>query len=502
MKTISIWQHTAKPTVTYPTLQGEKDADVVIIGGGISGLTAAMLLSDAGKKVIVLEAQKIGMGTTGNSTGNLYVTVDQHLSGIKKKWNADTMKSVVNSRTGALNLIEETISRFDIDCDFRRTSFNYFAESIDEKTEEFFKDEYEALTDAGLNPKITDDPDLPFPVKRMMSVDGQAQFHPYKYALQLGQHLSAKCEIYENSQVEDFDQETGIVTTGYGSVKADHVIMATHSPKGVWMVHSMLGAYREFGVARELKSGDFPEGIFWGLNQPKHSIRTFKHQGKNYIMVIGDKYKTGQGDDTTEYVKRLEQFLESRFDLGPERLVWGGQQYRPADDLPYIGRHGGNLYFLTGFSTDGLVYGTLASMIVSDQILGKKNGWEDLYDVNRFTPIKSFKEFFKENIDNMVQYIKDTPWNVDAASLEDIRPGQGKIMESGGEKLAVYRDENGKNHIVSAVCTHMKCVVNWNPAEKTWDCPCHGSRFSPDGQVLEGPAIHNLLSKNLQKPQA
>jgi glycine/D-amino acid oxidase-like deaminating enzyme/nitrite reductase/ring-hydroxylating ferredoxin subunit len=496
MKTVSIWEKTAKPETTYPSLQGDKTADIVIIGGGISGLTTAMLLSDAGKRVIVLEALNIGLGTTGNSTGNLYATVDQHLSGIKKKWNSDIMKDVVKSRTEAVNLIEQTIKRFQIECDFYRTSFNFFAEKMTDEIDTFIKEEYEALEEAGLNPKLSEDLDLPFNVEKCISVEGQAQFHPYKYILQLAQNISSQCEIHENSQVEDLDEKTGIVKTKNGSVKAEHVVMATHTPKGVWMVQSVLGPYREFGVAAELRSGDVPKGIYWGMDQPKHSVRSFINGDKNYVMVIGDKYKTGQGEDTTEYVERLEQFLESRFDIGPERYVWGGQQYRPADHLPYIGKHGDRMYFMTGFSTDGLVYGTLASMIVSDQILGKKNAWEELYNPNRFTPIKSFKEFFKENADNMVQYLKDAPWNTDVDSVKEIEPGQGKIIEMDGEKIAVYKNEAGQAHMVSAVCTHMKCIVNWNPAEKTWDCPCHGSRFDTDGKVLEGPAIVNLHSKN------
>lgn len=500
MKTISIWEGTAKQGSVYPSLQGEKQADVIVIGGGITGLTAAMLLSEAGKKVIVLEALDIGLGTTGNSTGNLYVTVDAHLSGIKKRWSSDVMKAVVKSRSAAFALIEQTINRFNIDCDFYKTAFNFYAEELDDDIEDFFKKEFDALTEAGLNPRMSENPGLPFTVKKAISVDGQAQFHPYKYALQLARNISSgNCEIYENSQVEDFDEKEGTVKTKHGSAKADVVIMATHTPKGVWMVQSVLGPYREFGVAAELKSGDFPKGIFWGVNVPKHSVRSFRSGDKNYIMVIGDKYKTGQGEDTYEYVKHLETYLESRFDIGAERFIWAGQQYRPADGLPYIGKHSDKLYFLTGFSTDGLVYGTLAAMIASDQILGKKNPWEETYSLKRFTPLKSFKEFFKENIDNTVQYMKDTPWNVDAGSLKEILPGEGKVLESGGEKIAVYKDERGNEHIVSAVCTHMKCIVNWNPAEKTWDCPCHGSRFNMDGQVIEGPAISDLPKKEIIK---
>ncbi|HEX2393964.1 MAG TPA: FAD-dependent oxidoreductase [Bacteroidales bacterium] len=499
MKTTSIWEGTAKKGVTYPSLQGVKEADVVIIGGGITGMTAAMLLSDAGKKVILLEALEIGLGTTGNSTGNLYVTVDEHLSGIKKKWDSDVMKAVVSSRSSALNLIEQIIKRFNIDCDFYKTSFNFYAEDLDKNIENFIQEEYEALTEAGLNPKLSENPSFPFTVRRTISVNGQAQFHPYKYVLELAKNISGKCEIYENSQVEDFDGKTGVVKTKNGSVKAGSVIMATHTPKGVWMVQGVLGPYREFGVAAELKSGDFPRGIYWGLNNPKHSVRTYQSDGKKYIMVIGDKFKTGQADDTGAYVRGLEGYLEQRFDTGTERFIWGGQHYRPASGLPYIGKHSEHLYFLTGFATDGLVYGTMASMIVCDQIMGKDNAWAKTYDLKRFTPVKSFKEFFKENVDQMVQYLKDTPWNVDADSLKEISPGEGKVIEIGGEKIAVYRGESGHNHAVSAVCTHMKCVVNWNPTEKTWDCPCHGSRFDTDGNVLEGPALLDLPKKETSK---
>ncbi|MES2590743.1 MAG: FAD-dependent oxidoreductase [Bacteroidota bacterium] len=496
-KTISIWEGTAKKGYPFPILTGSKEADVVIIGGGITGLTAALLLSDAGKKVILLEALEIGLGTTGNSTGNLYVTVDETLSGLKKKWGADVMKSVVSSRTAALNMIESTINKYNLDCDFYRTSFNLFAEGLDSELEDFIKEENEALIEAGIAASVVANPGLPFGVTKAITAEGQAQFHPLKYVRALADILKTKCEIYENSQVIDFDEGQGIVKTSNGSVKAKQVIMATHTPKGVYMVQTALGPYREHGVAAELLSDEMPKGIFWGLNKPKHSIRCFKDGDKNYVMVIGDKYKTGHGENTNEYVKRLETYLKTHFKIGPITHIWGGQQYRSADGLPFIGKHSDNMYFMTGFATDGLVYGTLASMIVSDMIIGKENKWEETYQLKRFTPLKSFKEFFKENADNLVQYLKDTPWNTDVASLNEVPAGEGRIMEKDGEKLAVYKDTQGLIHVCSAVCTHMKCIVNWNPSEKTWDCPCHGSRFKTDGQVIEGPAVINLPAKKI-----
>lgn len=493
-KTISIWEGTAKEGSAFSSLEGHKEADVVIIGGGITGLTAAMLLSEAGKKVILLEALQIGLGTTGNSTGNLYITVDEYLSGIKKKWGADMMKAVAHSRTEALNLIESNVTTYNLDCDFYRTSFNLYAEDLDKGIEEFLEEELQALIESGASVKIGVNPGLPFVVKKSLTIEGQAQFHPLKYVRGLAEKLKNTCEIHENSQVIDFDEEEKIVKTKDGSVKAAHVIMATHTPKGVYMVHTVLGPYREHGVAAELLSGEMPKGIFWRMNKPKRSVRCFSDGDKNYVMVIGDKYKTGHEEDTGKYLQGLENYLTSHFNVGPVTHVWAGQQYRPADNLPYIGKHGDSMYFLTGFASDGLVYGTLAAMIVSDMIIGKVNKWKDIYKLSRFTPLKSFAEFFKENTDNLVQYLKDTS---DADSMKEVSLGEGKVMEKDGEKLAIYTDENGVNHVCSAVCTHMKCTVNWNPSEKSWDCPCHGSRFKTNGQVIEGPAVADLPAKSL-----
>lgn len=492
MKTISIWEGTAVEEPSFSTLKEDIETDIVIIGGGITGITAAMLLSEAGKDVVLLEAHKIGLGTTGYSTGNLYATVDEHLSHISEKWNADVMKGVVKSRLTALKFIEDTIQRHKIDCDFKRTPFHLFAESVDDKVEGFIKKESEALKEAGLKPELTEHFNLSFEIKKGIRIPEQAQFHPLKYVRAIAGKISERCRIFENSQVMDFDEEKGYVKTSMGSVRANHIIMATHTPKGVCMVQTVLGPYREFGVAAPLKDDTCPDGIFWGMNEPKHSLRSFVDKGNRYVMVIGDKFKTGQHGDTLEYIQGLETFLKERFNIGAFKYVWGGQQYRPADGLPYIGKQSDKVYIATGFSTDGLVYGTLASLIISDEILGRSNPFASFFKADRFTPLKSAKEFIKENTDNFVEYLKDVPWNVDAETLRGIQPGQAKIIKKDSEKWAVYKDPAGENHIVSAICTHMKCAVNWNESEKSWDCPCHGSRFTIDGVVIEGPAIADL----------
>jgi len=494
----SLWEDTAGEAVTFPVFEGMEDVDIAIVGGGITGLTAALLLSNAGKKVILLEARTIGLGTTGNSTGNLYSVVDEHLSVLQQKWNTDVMKAVVQSRAAAIDLIEETIRLHQIDCDFHRQPFTLFAETLNKDIESFIEDEFDAFREAGLNPQIMDEAGLPYKTVKALRIAGQAQFHPLKYVQQLAKTLSGKCRIFENSRVIELDDKNGILRTEKGSVKANYILLATHTPIGKYMIQTLLAPYGEFGVAAAVSDPSFPGGIFWGLNEPKHSVRSFRSKEENYVMAIGDKFKTGQHEDTHKYVSGLEIYLEERLPVSEIKYFWGGQQYRSADGLPYIGKHSDHVYFMTGFASDGLTYGTLAAMIVSDQILGRLNPWEEIYRAGRFTPVRSAKNFIVENTDVVVQYLKDMPWNVDAELLSEIQPGEGKIIVQDHEKLAVYKDDkNWKLHIVSAVCTHMQCVVNWNQSEKTWDCPCHGSRFDINGKVIEGPALKALPGKDL-----
>ena len=491
----SIWEDTSGENAKFPVYEGTKEVDIVVIGGGITGLTAALLLSNAGRNVILLEAKTVGLGTTGNSTGNLYATVDEHLSVIRSKWSPEVMKAVAESRAAAINLIEKNVIKHLMDCDFHRQPFTLFAENLTKDIESFIEEEFDALLEAGLNPQILEDAGLPYKTEKALRIEQQAQFNPLKYVQQLAAVVSENCEIYENSRVIELDDKTGILKTENGEIKANHILLATHTPIGKYMIQTLLAPYREFGIAAAITNPGFPGGIFWGLDDPKHSVRSYRTNGQNYVMVIGDKFKTGQHEDSEKYVSGLQNYLTERLPVSAFTHFWGGQQYRSADGLPYIGKHGDHVYFMTGFASDGLVYGTLAAMIVSDQVLGNLNPWEEIYKAGRFTPVKSAKNFIVENADVMVQYLKDMPWNVDAKLLSEINPGEGKIIKQDHEKWAVYRDENSQVHIVSAVCTHMQCIVNWNKSEKSWDCPCHGSRFDIDGKVIEGPAVTDLAGR-------
>jgi glycine/D-amino acid oxidase-like deaminating enzyme/nitrite reductase/ring-hydroxylating ferredoxin subunit len=492
MSNTSFWQGTSQAR-DFPAVADDLHADVVIVGGGITGIVAAMALSSAGKSVAVVEARRIGQGTTGFSTGNLYATVDDRLAVIRDKWNQETVTAVVRSREAAMELIGRSIDRYAIQCGFTRCSHYLYA--TDAEQVEQLQSELEAAREAGLSAAILENVPLPFPISRALKMENQAQFHPLAYVRNVAQAIASdSCRIFEHSKVTEIDGRNNRVVTQTGTIHAPHIIVATHTPKGFDVVQTELGPYREYGIAARLSKGDYPEGIFWSMEEPGHSIRSFDDNGTKYLIVIGEKHKTGQPEPSVDYFARVEDFARAHFEIETVPYRWSAQHYRAADNLPYIGHAAGsdNVHLATGFGTNGLVYGPLAAMIISDTILGRENPWKGLYRTTRLTPAKSAADFLKENVDTARLLIQDRLTRAKAEELADIPPGEGKLAEIKGKKLAVYRSETGQVTALSPVCTHLGCLVHWNGHERTWDCPCHGSRFAPDGEVLEGPAIDGL----------
>lgn len=497
MFTKSIWHSFSAPT-NFPRLQEDIEVDVAIIGGGITGITAAQLLSEAGLSVAVLEARKVGGGTTSHSTGNLYFTIDQVLSSLQSKYDNQVIRDVVTSRQEALELISNNVERLSIDCDFQRVPWILYSESA--KHNDKIDQELETAKEAGVVMEPAEKTDIPFHVERGVRVGGQAQFNPMRYVQGLAMSIeSPRCRIFENTRVTRVEEKDDVVIldTLNHSIRAKNCLEATHTPKGVEVqYHTVLGPYREYGVAAKLAAGTYPEGIFWGFyhNGEKISFRSYKRGEDQYIMAIGQPHKVGQADNNQKHLEKLEIFLKDHFEISQITHRWGGQHYKPADKLPYIGKKkdGSNIYVATGFSTDGLVYGTLSAMLIRDQITNKTNPYSERYAASRFTPLKSAKDFVKENINVAVQYLKDLPFSGSEAGLDNLKIGEGKIISKDGHKIAACRNELGELKMHSAFCTHLACVVHWNNAEKTWDCPCHGSRFDTDGMVLEGPALHPL----------
>ena len=496
--TRSIWKSTA-PESNFPALKENLETDIAIIGGGITGITAAYLLARSGKKVVLLEAGTISGGTTGDSTGNLYAMVDKRLHHIQSKWDKETASKVARSRAQAVDLVEELVNKYQIDCSFKRVPWYLFSETS--KKDEVIEKEIEAAGAYGLPVEELHELPIPLKVSKAIKVEGQAQFNPAAFVRGLAAKIdTANCRIFENSGVHHIEKEEELtLSTSSGTVTAKKVILATHTPKGIYGLQTALYPYREYAIAAKLKSGDFPDGIYWDTEADFHtSMRTYSKGDKNYVLVLGGHHKVGQEDDYSRFYKKLEQNARRFFDVEEIEFKWSAQHYKPADGLPYIGESADdNIYLATGFSTDGLTYGVLSAMILDDQLNDRENEWGDLYKASRFTPLKSAKNFFKENFNVAKQYLKNIPGKAEADSFGEIALGEGKVVEVDNEKWAVFKDETGQVHCQSAVCTHMDCIVDWNDAEKSWDCPCHGSRFKATGEVIEGPAFSPLEKRKM-----
>lgn len=485
----------------YPTLAGDLEVDVAIIGAGITGLSAAYLLGRAGCKVAVLEDKQVGWGTTGSSTGNLYAPVDVHLAQIQAKHGDETLRALVDCRSQAIDFIAQLIATHAIDCAFTRAPWFLFTDMA--TVAPTIRRELEAAHAAGLAVSETVPADFPYPrVMALAQVAGQAQLDPLAYVRALAEALPQdQVRIYENTAVTGVQSGRPCrVQTNRGTVKAQQVIMATHTPKGIYAVQAMMECKREHAIAVRLKGALPPAGIYWHQQSDQHySVRPQRDERGEYLLVLGEPMLVGQRESTQAHLARLETYARTHFEVEEVVYAWAAQNYRPADLLPYIGTSftENQVYIATGFAADGLVWGTAAAMIISELIQGRTHPAARFFDPKRFTPVASAPTVIKENLNVVGNLLRDYLSPSASQALDEVSPGEGRVITAQGEKLAVHRDEQGQLHVVSAICPHLRCVVHWNDSERTWDCPCHGSRFSPDGEVLEGPAYHGLQPKGI-----
>lgn len=485
-----IWTIKTKPT-DFPSLHEDLSVDVAIVGGGITGITAAYLLQKKDLNIAVLESQKIGKGTSGQSTGNLYALTEYPFHKLKNKYDQETIQKVIQSRNSTIDFMEENISELNIDCDFERRPMYIFENDDSVQTQK----EEEIVNNTELEFSTLPD-DFPLPYNKGLQYKNQAQINPLKYVQELAFHAQKKnCSLYEHSRVHEIEEEADFITlkTDQAKVKAKKVIYATHTPLGKQLRYQVyMDPYREYGIAAKLKDNAYPKGIFWGhFDQNKFSVRTYTPDNDSYLICVGGMHQVGKVDDNQNNINNIKEFMNTYFDVQEFTHQWGGQNYKSGDMLPYIGRRreGSNQFVATGFSTDGLVYGSLAAEILSKEITGETNKYSAFYKSSRQeqeerTPVNDLDKTGKPVPETIKDKIKER--------THDLQADQGKIIEVDEEKYAIYKNPEGKLKILPSICPHMGCTVQWNVAEKSWDCPCHASRFNTNGSVIEGPVLKPL----------
>jgi len=497
MDTSSLWRATARGP-GFAMLEGDAQCDVLVVGGGITGVTTALLLAGQGRQVVLLEAGEIGSGTTSHSTGNLYATTKPGIASIASHWGQDVAREVLATRAAAVDFIEQH-SRDNPAAAFTRCAMHRGGRFASDHA--FIDQEHRALARLGAPVRMEHGfpGGLPPPSGPVLVLEDQAQMQPQAYVSGLAQRAaSAGASIHEHSRVLELDAAKRTAITAAGSVKAGEIVMATHSPKGVHLCHAEMPVHREYAVAFEAGSVDPGPGIFWWEGDEGLSIRVFAHEGRRFLVAVGPEHKVGI-HNAKAALMAVEAMANSH--LSPGRAVhrWSAQNYRSHDGLPYIGRDRSGCFVATGFATDGLTWGTVAARGIAAQLAGKKDAFIDRCSPGRFTPVKGAKTLLEEMSTMAGSLLKDYLTHRQAEKLASLAPGDSAIVESEGEPVAAWRSPQGELFAVSSVCTHLGCKVHWNSVETSWDCPCHGSRFRPDGTVIEGPAMTPLQRKQIRE---
>lgn len=492
---ISLWQDGMKEYTPKNTLSNGHLYDVIIAGGGITGITTALMLQNAGKSCAVIEANNICFGTTGGTTAHLNTNFDTPYSQISKNFDDETAKLLAKAAKDAIVRIKQNIEEYNIACGFEETYSVTF--SLDDDQTKELGDIHDSCNQVGVKAIYTKGVPVPIGFKKAMRIDGQAKFNPSQYVYGLAKAFEdAGGVIVQHCRVSNVDEnETVQASTDEGQLQCKQFIYATHIPPGINLLHMRCAPYRSYAMAVRLNDNNYPEGLAYDLCDPYHYYRTQKVHGKNYLIVGGEDHKTAHVENTEACFLKLESHVRTHFDVKEVAFKWSSQYFEPVDGLPYIGHlpgSPGNIFVATGFGGNGMVYSNIAAMVLRDMIVNKDEKYINIFNPNRIKPIAGFTNFVKENADVAKQLIGKWFSVEKINEVADIAPGEAKVVKFEGETIALYKDEQDNLHAVSPVCTHMKCSVAWNSAERSWDCPCHGARYSMDGKVLTGPADRDL----------
>ncbi|HTU26356.1 MAG TPA: FAD-dependent oxidoreductase [Pirellulales bacterium] len=493
----SDWQ--THRTHRWPPLKADGHFDIVVIGGGITGLSAAFFLKQAGRKVAVLERDRIGDGDTGHTTAHLTAVTDLRLGQLVKAFGEDAARLVYSAGTTAIDAIETIVGEHRIACDFRRVPGFLHASLLDRSDErEQLAEEAELARRLGINAQFADK--VPYVGKPGIRYPNQAKFQPLAYLAGLA-HLVAGggSAIYEHTEVDGVSVDPLVVRAHGRRIVCDGLVIATHVPlmgiaslTAAALLESKLASFSSYVVSATLPGTSHPEVSLWDTSQPYYYLRVDRGKTRDRVIFGGEDHKTGQYANTRECYEKLTSLLSEIFPDAHVEHHWSGQVVETNDGLPLIGETAPAQFVATGFAGNGITLGTLAGMMARDGFTGRQNPWQELFATDRKKIRGGGWRYLKENLDYPYFYLKDRLATAEGTSTRAVHRGEGKILKLDGHRVACSRDEHGKLTLLSPECTHMGCVVRWNRAEQTWDCPCHGSRFHPDGRVLAGPAEQPL----------
>ena len=507
--TVSFWERTAKKFQSEP-LSENLTTDICVIGAGIAGVTTAYLLAREGKNVVLVDDGPVGGGMTGRTTAHLTTMIDDGYAEIEKMLGEECSRLMADSHTAAINKIEEIVRAQNIDCDFERLDGYLFLPPGGSVKD--LMHELEAIGRAGLGDveRVDELPHTRIKTDAALRFPRQAQFHVLKYLDGLTRGIvDFGGKIFTGSRVVGVKdgESVEIKTEDDYLITAHAAVVATTTPiNDRLVIHSKQAPYASYVIALRVKE-KVEHALYWDTGETAkeeqrnigpaayHYVRFASDKDGDVLIVGGEDHKTGQADDCDQRFGKLERWARARFAFAGEVTDrWSGQVFEPVDGAGYIGRNPGetNVYVATGFSGNGITYGTISGMLIVDLIGDRENRWAELYDPARKTlQPAALADYVKENA-NVAAQMRDYVTAGDEPSAEKIKNGEGAILRDGVRKIAAYRDENGDLHEFSAVCPHLKCIVRWDSCEKTWDCPCHGSRFDALGRVLNGPAISDL----------
>lgn len=483
---------------SFPPLREDTHAEVLVIGGGITGITTAWLLAREGVRVVLVDREDPARRDTGHTTAHLTYMTDTRLSDLVAAFGGREALLAWQAGAAAMDLICQATTELKLDCELKTVPGYLVAAKGDDITGEraTLAQEAEWARQAGFDVRLIDE--APVTGRPGIRFADQMEFHPVRYLQGLAKEAESKgARIFANTEVTAFEDEPRRVKAGRHRIHYDHVVIATHVPLqgnagtfGAALFQTKLALYSSYAVAARIPAASVKEMIWSDTADPFLYLRMFRTGDSGIAILGGEDHKTGQVEPTEECYRKLEQALAK---MVPEAVVthrWSGQVVETVDGLPYIGESGDGQYVATGFSGNGMTFGTVAAIMARDWVKDVRNPWSKLFDPGRKTG-SAVLEYVKENADYPARMVTDR-LKVKKGDPADLAPGEGKVMIRDGKRVAACRDASGEIHLCSAVCPHLGCIVAWNAAEGTWDCPCHGSRFTAEGRVIAGPAESDL----------